>query len=118
MLNDISSVMLQLYLLKPHLYDLVILLISLDFVLIVSRKRLFVFSTTHLTDHIHAIDISICELDSLVNHGVEYSKLLLEAGVSVETHIWRGTIHGFVTLLPDAEVTGRARAEYLAAFRM
>lgn len=55
-------------------------------------------------------DITSMELDTVVEHGLLYTQKLIEAGVSVEFHLFRAAPHGFIfskTLLTDW-----AREEY------
>ncbi|XVQ84103.1 alpha/beta hydrolase fold domain-containing protein [Microbispora siamensis] len=43
------------------------------------------------------------------------SPRLARAGVPVEFHLWPGAFHGFDTVVPDATLSRRARAERVAA---
>jgi acetyl esterase len=47
----------------------------------------------------------LAECDPLVDEGVRYADTLRMAGVQVELEIYRGVIHGFITMgraIPDA----------------
>jgi acetyl esterase len=49
--------------------------------------------------------IGLAECDPLVDEGVNYADILRMAGVPVDLEIYRGVIHGFITMgraIPDA----------------
>jgi acetyl esterase len=49
--------------------------------------------------------IGLAECDPLVDEGVNYADTLRMAGVPVDLEIYRGVIHGFITMgraIPDA----------------
>jgi acetyl esterase/lipase len=60
--------------------------------------------------------ISTAEFDPLRDEGIGYGLRLLQAGVPVELHQWRGTFHGSQAIL-SAEVSQRQLAELGAALR-
>ncbi len=61
--------------------------------------------------------IEIAGVDPLRDEGIEYGKCLMQAGVSVELHVFPGAFHASTYLLPNAGVSARARAEALDALQ-
>ena len=51
--------------------------------------------------------ITCAELDPLRDEAVNYAGALMNGGVAVELHVFRGTCHGFDSLLPDWETSER-----------
>ena len=49
--------------------------------------------------------ISCAEIDPLRDEAFDYATRLLRAGVATELHVFRGTCHGFDSLLPDWSVS-------------
>jgi acetyl esterase/lipase len=49
--------------------------------------------------------ITCSELDPLRDEAVDYALRLMWAGVSTELHVFRGTCHGFDSLLPEWETS-------------
>ncbi len=60
--------------------------------------------------------ISTAEFDPLRDEGIGYGLRLLQAGVPVELHQWRGTFHGSQAIL-SAEVSQRQLTELAAALQ-
>jgi acetyl esterase len=49
--------------------------------------------------------IGLAECDPLVDEGVQYADTLRMAGVAVDLEIYKGVVHGFITMgraIPDA----------------
>ncbi|BGP23671.1 hypothetical protein JCM10295v2_002572 [Rhodotorula toruloides] len=63
------------------------------------------------------LDLSVCELDSLRDHGLLYAQSLYSANVPTSLHVWGGAPHAFVTLCPGTELAGRVRGEYVRALK-
>jgi acetyl esterase/lipase len=59
--------------------------------------------------------VTVNELDPLRDQGIDYSRRLLAAGVSVELHCWPGAFHGFRMF--DTELGRRADATDLVGVR-
>ena len=57
------------------------------------------------------------ELDLMRDENVEYAARLMRAAVSTELHVWPGAFHGFEVLVPNAAISQRAVADYIAALR-
>lgn len=55
------------------------------------------------------------ELDVFRDETIEYVARLNQAGVPTELHVYPGCFHGFEFSVPDAAVSQRAQAEYIAA---
>jgi acetyl esterase/lipase len=49
--------------------------------------------------------IGCSELDPLRDEAIDYTRRLMAAGVATELHVFRGTCHGFDSLLPDWETS-------------
>jgi acetyl esterase/lipase len=60
--------------------------------------------------------ISVMEFDPLRDEGMQYARRLLEAGVTVELHLFPGTFHGSA-LASEASVTKRQTAELWTVLR-
>ena len=60
--------------------------------------------------------IATAEFDPNRDEAIDYAQRLLQAGVPVELHQWRGTFHGSQAIL-SAEVSQRQIAELAAALR-
>ncbi|BGP30999.1 hypothetical protein JCM10296v2_002763 [Rhodotorula toruloides] len=61
--------------------------------------------------------LSVCELDSLRDHGLSYARSLYAANVPTSLHVWGGAPHAFVTLCPGTELAGRVREEDVRALK-
>jgi acetyl esterase/lipase len=61
--------------------------------------------------------IYAAEVDPLRDEDVDYARRLLEAGVSVELHLVRGTFHGSDGVAPEAPVSRRNLDEFTAVIR-
>ncbi|WP_063796043.1 alpha/beta hydrolase [Streptacidiphilus griseoplanus] len=59
----------------------------------------------------------VAEVDALRDEAVALAARMLEAGVSVELHLYAGTFHGFEAAVPLAQASQRALAEQGAALR-
>jgi acetyl esterase len=49
--------------------------------------------------------MGLAECDPLVDEGIHYADLLRMAGVAVDLEMYRGVVHGFITMgraIPDA----------------
>ncbi|MHA6529532.1 alpha/beta hydrolase [Paenibacillus sp. BAC0078] len=57
----------------------------------------------------------IGQLDPFRDETIEYVARLAQAGVDVEFHLYPGGYHGFEHVVPDAEVSRRARTDYVNA---
>jgi acetyl esterase len=60
--------------------------------------------------------VSVMEFDPLRDEAIAYAARLLEAGVSVELHVFPGTFHGS-HIVATAQITRRAAAEEVTVFR-
>lgn len=49
--------------------------------------------------------ITCSELDPLRDEAIDYALRLMRAGVATELHVSAGTVHGFDSLVPDAEIS-------------
>lgn len=61
--------------------------------------------------------ITCSELDPLRDEAVEYARRLQRCGVPVELHVFRGTCHGFDSLMPEWEVSQQLFALQASALR-
>ncbi|MET7334164.1 alpha/beta hydrolase [Nonomuraea sp. NPDC005650] len=61
--------------------------------------------------------IDVGELEVFRDEDVDYALRLSQAGVSTELHLYPGAFHGFDGMVPDAELSKRARAARLAALK-
>lgn len=61
--------------------------------------------------------VSAMEFDPLRDEAIAFASALLTAGVTTELHVFPGTFHGSATLVPDAEISRRERAEELGVLR-
>ncbi|MDP9140471.1 MAG: alpha/beta hydrolase, partial [Pseudomonadota bacterium] len=61
--------------------------------------------------------IEIAGADPLRDEGIEYGLRMMQAGVSVELHVFPGALHASTYLQPLAGISVRAREETLAALR-
>ncbi|WP_404900437.1 alpha/beta hydrolase [Priestia filamentosa] len=57
------------------------------------------------------------QLDPFRSETLTYVSKLAEAGVDVEFHLYPGAYHGFEGITPDADVSIRARNEYIRAVK-
>jgi acetyl esterase/lipase len=55
------------------------------------------------------------ELDALRDEAIDYAQRLLQAGISVELHVWPGAIHGAELFAPTSKLAGRIREARRAA---
>jgi acetyl esterase/lipase len=61
--------------------------------------------------------IDVGELDVFRDEDLDYAQRLSQAGVSTEFHLYPGGFHAFDGMVPDAELSKRARAARLAALK-
>ncbi|GAA3216223.1 alpha/beta hydrolase [Nonomuraea helvata] len=61
--------------------------------------------------------IDVGELEVFRDEDLDYALRLSQAGVSTEFHLYPGAFHGFDGMVPDAELSKRARAARLAALK-
>jgi len=61
--------------------------------------------------------IAVGDIDLFVEEDVAYARRLIEAGVPVELHVFRGGYHGFNMLVPDAALSKLYEATLLDALR-
>ncbi|MEU7862598.1 alpha/beta hydrolase [Nonomuraea sp. NPDC049141] len=61
--------------------------------------------------------IDVGELEVFRDECIEYARRLVQAGVSTEFHLYPGAFHGFDGLVPDTELSRRARANRLAGLK-
>ncbi|MBS0363548.1 MAG: alpha/beta hydrolase [Proteobacteria bacterium] len=61
--------------------------------------------------------IAVGDIDLFVEEDVAYAHRLIEAGVPVELHVFRGGYHGFNMLVPDAAVSKLYEADLYDALR-
>ncbi|MCY8235396.1 alpha/beta hydrolase [Priestia endophytica] len=57
------------------------------------------------------------QLDPFRSETLTYVSKLAEAGVDVEFHLYPGAYHGFEEITPDADISIRARNEYIKAVK-
>ncbi|MGG1573207.1 alpha/beta hydrolase [Fictibacillus sp. NRS-1165] len=57
------------------------------------------------------------DLDPFRDETIEYVAKLSQAGVPTEFHLYPGCFHGFEDLVPQAEISQRAEAQYVEAFK-
>jgi acetyl esterase/lipase len=56
-------------------------------------------------------------LDLFLDENIDYAQRLLQAGTSVELHVYEGAYHGFYLVAPEADVSCRCVRGYEAALR-
>ncbi|MEO3872427.1 alpha/beta hydrolase [Nonomuraea sp. B12E4] len=61
--------------------------------------------------------IDVGELEVFRDEDMDYALRLARAGVSTEFHLYPGAFHGFDGMVPDTELSRRARAARLAALK-
>lgn len=61
--------------------------------------------------------IAVGDIDLFVEEDVSYAHRLIEAGVPVELHVFRGGYHGFNMLLPNAAISKQFDAAFYDALR-
>jgi acetyl esterase/lipase len=61
--------------------------------------------------------IDVGELEVFRDEDLDYALRLSQAGVSTEFHLYPGGFHGFDGMVPDTELSRRARATRLAALK-
>ncbi|WP_188194551.1 alpha/beta hydrolase [Nonomuraea sp. SYSU D8015] len=61
--------------------------------------------------------IDVGELEVFRDEDMDYALRLSQAGVSTEFHLYPGAFHGFDGMVPDAELSKRARAARVAALK-
>jgi acetyl esterase/lipase len=61
--------------------------------------------------------IDVGELEVFRDEDIDYALRLSQAGVSTEFHLYPGAFHGFDGMVPDAELSKRAKAARLAALK-
>ncbi|MGP3918700.1 alpha/beta hydrolase [Nonomuraea sp. 10N515B] len=61
--------------------------------------------------------IDVGELEVFRDEDLDYALRLSQAGVSTEFHLYPGAFHGFDGMVPDAELSKRAKAARLAALK-
>ncbi|NUO99998.1 MAG: alpha/beta hydrolase [Nonomuraea sp.] len=61
--------------------------------------------------------VDVGELEVFRDEDIDYAQRLARAGVSTEFHLYPGAFHGFDMMVPDVELSRRARAARLAALR-
>lgn len=59
--------------------------------------------------------ISACEFDPLRDEAIDYAQRLVQAGVSVELHLYPGTFHGSAAAITGAQVSQRMQNDLVAA---
>ncbi|VBB08621.1 alpha/beta hydrolase fold-3 [Lucifera butyrica] len=59
--------------------------------------------------------IMIGELDVFRDEVIDYANRLMQAGVPTELHIYPGCFHGFEIFIPQAEISKKAKSEYIGA---
>lgn len=58
------------------------------------------------------------DLDPFRDETIDYVTRLSQAGVPVEFHLYPGCFHGFEGLVPTADISQRAKKEYLTALKL
>ncbi|MGI5283074.1 alpha/beta hydrolase [Nonomuraea polychroma] len=61
--------------------------------------------------------VDVAELEVFRDEDIDYALRLSQAGVSTELHLYPGGFHAFDGMVPDAELSKRARAARLAALK-
>jgi acetyl esterase/lipase len=61
--------------------------------------------------------VEIAGVDPLRDEGIEYATRMMQAGVSVELHVFPGALHASTYLLPQAQVSVDAREEATRALQ-
>ena len=61
------------------------------------------------------VTIFIGDLDLFVGESLRYARALMRAGVKTEIHVYPGVYHGFISFAQEADVSKRARAEFVDA---
>jgi acetyl esterase len=59
--------------------------------------------------------IAVSSFDPLRDEGIAYAQRLTNAGVATELHVYPGTFHGSAGVFPQAAVSRRVNADYIAA---
>ncbi|WP_282434010.1 alpha/beta hydrolase fold domain-containing protein [Desulfosporosinus lacus] len=57
------------------------------------------------------------DLDPFRDETMDYAARLRQAGVPTEFHLYPGCFHGFDEIVPTAEISQRARKEYITALK-
>lgn len=57
------------------------------------------------------------ELDPFRDETIEYATRLIQSGVPTEFHLYPGCFHGFEGIVPDADISKRANAEFFKVLR-
>ena len=61
--------------------------------------------------------IMIGSLDLFRDEAIEYAQRLLQSGVNVELHVYPGGVHVFDKALPEADISIKAKTEYIEALK-
>jgi acetyl esterase/lipase len=61
--------------------------------------------------------ISVGSIDLFVDESIEYARRLINAGVPTELQVFPGGYHGFDLLVPDASISTRFAAAWMAALK-
>lgn len=61
--------------------------------------------------------VDVGELEVFRDEALDYAQRLVQAGVSTELHLYPGAFHGFDQMLPDVEVSKRARQARVTALK-
>ena len=61
--------------------------------------------------------IAVTSFDPLRDEGIDYAQRLTQAGVATELHLYPGTFHGSSGVFPQAAISQRIDADYVAAIR-
>ncbi|WP_219463831.1 alpha/beta hydrolase [Nonomuraea rhizosphaerae] len=61
--------------------------------------------------------VDVGELEVFRDECVEYARRLVQAGVSTEFHLYPGAFHGFDMMIPDTDLSRRAKAARDAALK-
>jgi acetyl esterase/lipase len=73
-----------------------------------------VYAAPARADHLRDLPptfVMSCEEDPLRDEDLAFAQRLLDAGVSVELHHYRGTYHAFDVIAPETAVSRRALSE-------